>query len=152
MFGNILKERRLELELTQQEVAEYLHVSRQTVSNWECGKNFPDIPVLVSISDYYDISLDQLLKHDEHYLAHIRQESVEYKKLRKRSGQKLLGRILLVLFACLLGFEIKASIPYEGMVNAVLFFVLVSVIEFDAAEAVQRFAFLKSWFKKAIFR
>lgn len=44
MLATILKERRLALNLTQQAVADQLHTTRQTISNWETGKNYPDVP------------------------------------------------------------------------------------------------------------
>ena len=48
--------------LTQEELAEKLNVSRQTVSNWENGKCYPDIETLIIISNKFNISLDHLLK------------------------------------------------------------------------------------------
>lgn len=68
MFAQAIKERRKALGLTQQELANRLFVSRQTVSNWENGKNFPDIPTLIAISDQVGLSLDQLLKGDASYM------------------------------------------------------------------------------------
>ena len=51
--------------MSQEEFAESLNVTRQTVSNWETGKNYPDIETLILISDRFSISLDILLKGDE---------------------------------------------------------------------------------------
>lgn len=48
--------------LTQEELAEKLNVSRQTISNWENGKCYPDIEILIIISNKFNISLDHLLK------------------------------------------------------------------------------------------
>lgn len=59
-----LQHRRKEMNLTQEEVAEKIHVSRQTISNWETGRTLPDINSLVLISNIYDISLDNLIKED----------------------------------------------------------------------------------------
>ena len=58
MIAKILKAQRKERGLTQQEAAKIFHVTRQTISNWENEKNYPDIPTLVAISDYYEVSLD----------------------------------------------------------------------------------------------
>ena len=57
----ILKQKRNELQLTQEEVAEKIHVSRQTISNWENGRNLPDLSSLILISDIYAVSLDELI-------------------------------------------------------------------------------------------
>ncbi|MFD1471664.1 helix-turn-helix domain-containing protein [Companilactobacillus mishanensis] len=53
---------RTQMNLTQDDVAEKLHVSRQTVSNWETGKTIPDSDSLAAISDLYNISIDDLMK------------------------------------------------------------------------------------------
>ncbi|KLI77048.1 MULTISPECIES: helix-turn-helix domain-containing protein [Lacticaseibacillus] len=66
-----LKLARQQQHLTQTQVAEQLHVSAKTISSWENARSFPDVGTLVSISDFYNISLDQLLREDftmmEHY-------------------------------------------------------------------------------------
>ncbi|GGC95380.1 helix-turn-helix domain-containing protein [Enterococcus wangshanyuanii] len=64
-LGNYLKEERNKKNLTQQQVAEKIHVSRQTISNWENEHSYPDLESLVSLSDLYGVSLDQLLKGDQ---------------------------------------------------------------------------------------
>ena len=59
-----LKKFRAELNLTQEELAEKAYVSRQTVSNWETGKSYPDIHSLLLLSDLFHVSLDELVKGD----------------------------------------------------------------------------------------
>ena len=60
-----LKDARLNSGLTQEQVAEKIMVSRQTISNWETGKSLPDIVSIINMSDLYQISLDELLKGDQ---------------------------------------------------------------------------------------
>lgn len=50
--------------LSQDSFANLLHVTRQTVSNWENEKSYPDLEILLKISDQFQISLDELLKND----------------------------------------------------------------------------------------
>jgi len=57
-----IKESRLKLGLTQQEVSEKLFVTRQTISNWENNRSTPDIDTLIKLSDLYQIDLETLLK------------------------------------------------------------------------------------------
>lgn len=57
-----LKELRLAHQLTQEELAQQIFVSRQTISNWENGKGQPDIENLILLSEYYQISLAELLQ------------------------------------------------------------------------------------------
>lgn len=54
--------------LSQEQFAEELSVSRQAVSKWETGNAIPDIPVLLKIADFYNITLDQLVR-DEYDLS-----------------------------------------------------------------------------------
>lgn len=61
-IGTKLREARAAAGLTQERAAETLGVSRQTVSNWENGRTYPDIANVVAMSDLYDVSLDRLLK------------------------------------------------------------------------------------------
>lgn len=84
MLGEKLKAQRMSLGLTQQEVADHLHVSRQTISNWEVGRNFPDIPMILSISDYYNISLDDLLKGDERFMDKMKKDAELVKRTNRR--------------------------------------------------------------------
>ncbi|MCK8624971.1 helix-turn-helix domain-containing protein [Apilactobacillus sp. M161] len=64
-FGDRLRNERKLKNFNQSEVAEYLHVSRNTISNWENERSYPDIESLIKLSDYYEVSLDVLLKEDE---------------------------------------------------------------------------------------
>ena len=60
-----IKDARVKAGLTQEQVAEKIMVSRQTISNWENGKSLPDIVSIMNLSDLYQISLDELLKGDQ---------------------------------------------------------------------------------------
>ena len=64
-IGSKIKAARIEKKLTQEQVAELLGVSRQTISNWENAKSYPDIISVIKMSECYDVSLDYLLKGKE---------------------------------------------------------------------------------------
>ena len=64
-IGSKIKAARIEKKLTQEQVAELLGVSRQTISNWENEKSYPDIISVIKMSECYNISLDYLLKGEE---------------------------------------------------------------------------------------
>ncbi|MCD7083662.1 helix-turn-helix domain-containing protein [Limosilactobacillus fastidiosus] len=72
-FGTQLRERREKLGLTQTDIANRLFVTRQTISNWEQGKIYPDFNMLVKISDEYKISVDSLLKSDGQLKGYLEQ-------------------------------------------------------------------------------
>ena len=59
-----IKKYRSSLKLSQEELAEKVYVTRQTISNWENGKNYPDIHSLLLLSSLFNVSLDQLVKGD----------------------------------------------------------------------------------------
>lgn len=98
-IGKKLKSARIESKLTQEQVAEELYVSRQTISNWENEKSYPDIISVVRLSDLYSISLDELLKGDKEMLDHL-EESTNV----VRSNKKLIGTAILniILFLSML--------------------------------------------------
>ena len=59
-----IKKYRNDMKLSQEELAEKVYVSRQTISNWETGKNYPDIHSLLLLSSIFNVSLDRLIKGD----------------------------------------------------------------------------------------
>src|SRR5699024_8562147 len=73
-IGNAITEIRKTKGITQEEFGALFHVTRQTVSNWENEKNYPDLQILVNISDQFNVSLDQLLKSDQQMILQIDKE------------------------------------------------------------------------------
>ena len=63
-LGKKIKELRAEKNWSQEMLAERAYVSRQTVSNWETEKNYPDVHSLLILSDIFGVSLDELIKGD----------------------------------------------------------------------------------------
>ena len=61
VVGKNIKEKRKSLNITQEELAEKLSVTRQAVSSWENGKTEPDIEMLTKIAQIFDISIDELI-------------------------------------------------------------------------------------------
>lgn len=60
-FATQFKEYRKSLNISQEEIAERLNVTSQAVSKWECDKSYPDMEMLIEISELFDISLDTLI-------------------------------------------------------------------------------------------
>lgn len=65
MLSDRLKILRNELELTQEEVAKELNVSRQTYANWEINRSEPSIEMLLSLSTFYKVSIDFLCENTD---------------------------------------------------------------------------------------
>ena len=59
-IGRFLKELRLEKQMTQEQLAEQIGVSRRTVSRWETGNNLPDLSVIVELAEFYDVDLNEI--------------------------------------------------------------------------------------------
>ncbi|MDD6004351.1 MAG: helix-turn-helix domain-containing protein [Firmicutes bacterium] len=59
--GNFLKELRKAKNITQEELANHLNVSRKSVSRWETGTNMPDLDILIELSKFYDVNIDEIL-------------------------------------------------------------------------------------------
>lgn len=87
-ISGIRKERRM----TQEEFGRLFHVTRQTVSNWENEKSYPDLQILVDISDMFEISLDKLMKEDKHMV----------KTMDKQRHYGRIGKIAISIIAIVL--------------------------------------------------
>lgn len=74
-LGKQIRKYRGELGLSQEALAEKIYVSRQTISNWENDKNYPDISSLLRLSEVFGVSIDILIKGDvEKMKEEIKQE------------------------------------------------------------------------------
>ncbi|WP_278843623.1 helix-turn-helix domain-containing protein [Limosilactobacillus vaginalis] len=83
-FAQKMKSYRQKNNWTQQDIAERLNVSRKTISSWENSRSYPDIFMLVQISDLYRVSLDDLLREDHKMIDNYKQEH-ELNKRDKRN-------------------------------------------------------------------
>ena len=92
-LGKRLKECRMKSEMTQEELADRLYVSRQTISSWENDKSYPDIHSLLMISDLFGVSLDILIKGD----IEIMQEKVERSKVKSFQRDSSIFAVLLIV-------------------------------------------------------
>lgn len=89
-IGEKIIEIRKERKMTQEDFAKIFHVTRQTVSNWEHEKSYPDLQTIIQISDEFNISLDKLLKEDIQMVKKID----SYKKLHTATFRGHQGRVL----------------------------------------------------------
>lgn len=105
-IGQKLKDARIHSGLTQEVVAEKINVSRQTISNWENEKSYPDIISVIELSSLYCISLDDLLKGDSKMIEHL-EESTNVVK----SNKKLIGAISLNIIVVILLITLNMFLP-----------------------------------------
>jgi len=76
-FSEKLKYLRKEKEISQEELAQVIHVTRQSVSKWETGTAYPDIEKMKILSDFYKISLDDLMNTDNVIIGGHQEEIIE---------------------------------------------------------------------------
>lgn len=95
-IGKMLKQARAKTSYTQEDVADKLRVSRQTISNWENEKSYPDIINIIELSNLYCVSLDDLLKGDEKMIEHL-QESTNIVKSNKKLISMIIWNIFMIV-------------------------------------------------------
>lgn len=78
-----IRNARVQQKYTQEQAAERLLVSRQTISNWENGKSLPDILSIIKMSELYGLSLDELVKGDQAVLKKVERDVRTVKTQRR---------------------------------------------------------------------
>lgn len=123
--GTQIKKYRSNMGISQEELAEKVYVSRQTVSNWETGKNYPDIHSLLLLSALFNVSLDQLIKGDVEIMKKEVKET-EINKLNRYGNIFTVLLILLVVSAAPLAIWIGwyAFIPWGLLFIVTMYFAL----------------------------
>ena len=100
-IGSKIKKSRADAKITQEQAAQALGISRQTISNWENERSYPDIVSVLKMSELYSVSLDYLLKGEgpmKDYLDYI-EESTNTVKSKVRLSKLLLVLSYLVIWA-----------------------------------------------------
>lgn len=111
-ISNQIKTRREAMGLSQEQLAEKLYVSRQTISNWERDKTYPDVQSLLMLSILFDTSIDTLVKGD----VTVMEEAVE--RDRKRMGTRMLWLAVLMLTLLAAAFALILSPAFAWMEGA----------------------------------
>lgn len=101
-IGKKLQTARNQAGFTQEQIAEKINVSRQTISNWENEKSYPDILSIIQLSDIYALSLDELLKGDSQMIEHL-VESSDVVKSNKKLIAAIVGNGLFLITFFILG-------------------------------------------------
>lgn len=102
VFGEKLKNERTKKGWSQEQLAEQLFVSRQSVSKWENGQNYPSIEVIIKISDLFGLTIDELLRSDEELTKKVIKDS----KQLSHPNLKFTFDILFLLGLALMLFKI----------------------------------------------
>ena len=124
-LGNKIKYYRGEKEFSQEELAERVYVSRQTISNWENNKSYPDINSIVLLSEVFEISIDNLIKGDvEQMKKEINSEDVKKLNFYATMMVILMLVALISLMPMLKFIGLYGFIPYFVLVACAMFFAI----------------------------
>ena len=135
-----LKTRREEQGLSQDEVAKAIFVSRQTISNWETDKTYPDVQSLLLLSQLYDTSIDELVRGDAGRIQQVVER--DSRKMRLLSYGMIGFSLLAFLF--LLGFSLAWPEPSsfarmsKGNIAGGVTFIVLYAIGFGMTIAIDR--------------
>lgn len=107
-FGNFIRELRIEKGLSQEELGNKLFVHRTTINKWEKGNVIPLNDTLINISEFFDVSVDELLNgkrneinEDRSSINHI---LIDMIKSMKKYKLVLLGMFLMLILMCIMFF------------------------------------------------
>lgn len=122
-LGKQIRKYRQKAQLSQEELAERIYVSRQTVSNWENDKSYPDVNSLVLLSEAFHISLDKLIKGDIDVMKEvIKREEVEKMKRYGAVYTVLLAAVVISAVPLFMWLDAWAFIPWGIVFAAAMYF------------------------------
>lgn len=135
-----LRMKREELGLSQDEVAKRIFVSRQTVSNWENDKTYPDVQSLLLLSKLFGISIDELIKGDAVAMQQAIKE--DSRKMRLLSygmiGFSVLAFLFLLVFSLVWQEPSGFARMSKGNIAGAATFIVLYAIGFGMAIAIDR--------------
>lgn len=142
-----IKKHRSAMELSQEQLAEKLYVTRQTISNWETGKNYPDIHSLILMSSLFGVSLDKLIKGD----LEMMEEKIKTEDIKKFNFYGGIFTILLIICIVFVApliyfFEIYGAIA-AALIFAVTFVFSLKVEKFKKENDIQTYREIVSFSK-----
>ena len=129
-LGKRIVEIRKDKNMSQEAFAELFNVTRQTVSNWENLKSYPDIETLIKISNTFNISLDVLLKEDKRLIKDINNKMYEKKDNNKKYILVILYSISIIILFITKWLEIKFKISniYIYLIFSIIGLILIGTI------------------------
>lgn len=130
-IGSKIKNARKEAGYTQERAAEALNVSRQTISNWENEKSYPDIISVIKMSDLYSVSLDHLLKEEKEvkktYMEYLEDSTNTVKSNDRMTKVIMIAVSLLVYVITQLVFWMYAKGPEVEICTIIFKYVLLPI-------------------------
>lgn len=128
-FGTQMKNLRKEKNMTQEQMAQELGVSRQAVSNWENNKNLPDLEIIIRISRIFSVTLDDLILGGKDEMNNMTQKLIDdgSENTKLKTALKILAVGAVLMLIGLLCFFLKSiTVEYvdaEGFLHENFFFI-----------------------------
>lgn len=121
-FNEQIHQIRTQSKLTQTEMADQLHVSRQTISSWETGRNLPDLETVVMIAQHFGITLDDLILGDKTMQTKLIKDTSKTHRARLNFGAAVLFIIGVICFLAEL--VMPSWVDRTGMLHEPYFFLI----------------------------
>ena len=120
-FATLFREKRIERNISQSDMAERLHVTKQAISKWENGKSMPDIGLMPQIAELLGVSVDELLTGKEPEPRIVEKVVIKEKEVAKHiPARKILAIVAPLVLVVVLGL----LEPFVFVQQFVLMFVL----------------------------
>lgn len=149
-IGSKIQAARLEKNMTQEQVAGLLEVSRQTISNRKNAKSYPDIVSVIKMSECYDVSLDYLLKGEQKmntYYDYLEESTNVVKSNTKRNKTVTILSYLMIWTVSMLVFWVfKGGIDAMGY-SLMFLWIIIPVTTFTVSVIIGKNNFwgIKKW-------
>lgn len=118
-----IKKYRKKQKLSQENLAEKVHVTRHTISNWERGKNIPDLNILILLNQIFNTSLDNLVKGD----VGIMEKKLNNKRFNSWTWIMVIASVLTAIL-------VGPSLHYFGISGYIIVILLVTISIYSAVK------------------
>lgn len=98
ILGEKIRTHRKRNNLSQEELAEKVATSRQTISSWENNKTYPDIQTIIVLSDLFDVSIESLIKEDVKVMKDILDDEERKKRIKRNKDRDVMNRLAAIRF------------------------------------------------------
>lgn len=124
-LGKQIKKYRNEYQLSQEDLANKIYVTRQSISNWENDKNYPDVNSLVLLSEVFQISIDELIKGD----IETMKETIKQEEISKFNQYSVVFTVLLILSVVSI-IPLTMVFDYYGLIPWILIYGITMFVAF----------------------
>lgn len=93
-----IRDGRLKIGLSQEDLAEKLDTTRQTISSWENGKTYPGIQTITSLSDIFNVTVESLIREDVEIMRNTLSDSEKDDRIKRNKDRDVMNRLNMLRF------------------------------------------------------